>query len=56
MIKGRDELDLSGTKHAVAEDVSAHVSDPYDGERLGLDVLPPLSEVPLNALPGTLRP
>ncbi len=53
VVEGRDEPDVLGEQHAVAEDVARHVSDPDDGEVLGLGVVADLAEVPLDRLPRT---
>ena len=51
MVERSDELDLPRQKHPVSEHVAAHVPDAHDGERFGLNVLPLLTEMALDALP-----
>src|SRR6185312_10521846 len=50
-----DEPGLLGAKHRVAEHVARHVSDPYAGEGVGLDVASELPEMPLDGFPGAAR-
>ena len=52
VVEGRDEADVLGQEHAVAEDVAAHVPDADDRELLGLGVDAELAEVALDRLPG----
>lgn len=52
VVEGRDEPDVLGEQHAVAEHVTGHVADADDGEVLGLGVVAQLAEVPLDGLPG----
>src|SRR5699024_7369575 len=53
VVEGRHEFDLLGPQHAVAEDVTGHVTDADGGERLFLRVHPHFAEVVLDRLPGT---
>ena len=54
VVEGRDQPDVLGEQHAVAEDVAGHVADADDGEVLGLGVHAELAEVPLDRLPRAL--
>ena len=53
MVEGREQPDVLGQEHAVAENVPGHVADADHGEGLGLGVQVQLAEVPLDRLPGT---
>ena len=55
VVERRDQLDLVGQEHAVAEHVARHVAAADDGDRLGLHVHPALGEVALDGDPGALR-
>ena len=52
MVERRDEPDVLGEQHPVAEHVAAHVADPDDRDVLRLDVDAQLAEVPLDGLPA----
>ena len=54
MVERRDQPDVLGQQHAVAEHVAAHVADADDGEVLGLGVDAHLAEVPFDAFPRAL--
>jgi hypothetical protein len=45
VVEGRDQPDVFGQQHSVAEHVAGHVADPDAGEVLGLGVDPELTEV-----------
>ena len=51
MVERRDQPDVLGQQHPVAEHVTGHVADADDGEVLGLAVVAQLAEVPLDRLP-----
>ena len=55
VVKGRQQLDLLGQQHAVAEHVAGHIAHADHGEGLGLDVLAHFAEVALDAFPGAAR-
>ena len=55
VVEGRDEADVPGQQHPVAEHVAGHVADPDAGEVLGLAVDPALAEVALDGLPRAAR-
>ncbi len=52
MVERRDQLDVLGEQHPVAEHVAGHVADADDREVLALGVDAHLAEVPLDRLPG----
>ena len=52
VVERRDQPDVRGQQHPVAEHVAGHVADPDDGDLLALGVDAQLAEVPLDALPG----
>ena len=54
VVKGRNQPDVLGEQHAVAEHVTTHVADTGDGEILGLGIDPHLTEMTPDRLPGTL--
>ncbi len=54
MIERGDEPDLLRQQHPVAEHIARHVADADHVERLFLDVLAHLAEVPLHRLPRAL--
>ena len=51
VVERRDQPDVAGQQHAVAEHVARHVADPDDREVGRLDVGPELAEVALDRLP-----
>ena len=51
MIEGRDQSDVGGQQHAIAEDIAAHVADARHGEVLALHVDTEVAEVPLHRDP-----
>ncbi len=53
MIESRQQADLPGKEHAVAENIAAHVADADDGEGFPLDVPAHFPEMAFHALPGT---
>ena len=55
VVERRDEADLLGLEHPVAEHVARHVADADGGERLARDVEAQLAEVALDRLPRAAR-
>ena len=55
VVEGRDQLDVPGQQHAVAEHVAGHVPDARDREVVGVRVQPQRGEVPAHGLPGAAR-
>ena len=55
VVERRDQPDVFGQEHAVAEDVAAHVTDTNDREVRRLDVHTSLAEVSLDRLPRSSR-
>ena len=54
MVERRDQSNVLGQQHAVAEHVAAHVADSDHREVLGLGVDTHLAEVPLDRFPRAL--
>src|SRR5439155_16488663 len=52
MIERRDQLDMGGEQHGVAEDIARHVADADHREVLSLRVHAQLTEVTLHGLPA----
>ncbi len=55
VIEGRDQPDVPGLQHAVAEYISRHVADSGNGKVLLLDVDAHLAKMTLHAFPGAAR-
>ncbi len=55
VVKGRDQLDLLGQQHAVAEHVTGHITNAHHRERLALDIAAHFPEMPLHPFPGAAR-
>src|SRR5690606_1570971 len=52
VVEGRQQAHRTGAQQTVAEHVTAHVADTYDGNRLLLHVNTQLAEMPLHRNPG----
>src|SRR5699024_4420051 len=52
VVERRQQTDLLGTQHAVAEHVTGHVTNADHSERLRLRIVPQFAEVALDRLPG----
>ena len=55
MVEGCNQLDLLRQEHTVTEHVARHIANTCNRERLGLDILVELTEVPLHSFPCTAR-